>query len=64
VPWESAYIVAHAYVLTHEPEAAIEILERLVKGSYLVTPMSLRVDPFWAPLQTHPRFQRLVASTG
>jgi serine/threonine protein kinase len=62
--FERAYVVAHAYVLAHQPEAAIEILEQLVKGSYLVTPMSLRVDPFWIPLQSHPRFQRLVASTG
>jgi serine/threonine protein kinase len=62
--YELAYIVAHAYVLAHEPDAAIDILERLVKGSWLVTPMSLRVDPFWAPLQSNFRFQQLVASTG
>jgi tetratricopeptide (TPR) repeat protein len=59
-----AFIEAHAYVLAHAPDAAIDILERLVEGSWLVTPMSLRVDPFWAPLQSNLRFQRLVASTG
>jgi serine/threonine-protein kinase len=54
--WELARI----YVMVGENDAAIDRLEYLLSIPGYVTPAWLRIDPAWAPLRSHPRFQKLV----
>jgi serine/threonine-protein kinase len=49
------------YVLTGEPEQALDRLEPLLKRPYFFSPGWLRIDPTFAPLKGNPRFERLVA---
>jgi hypothetical protein len=44
-----------------EPEKAVDRLEPLLEIPYVLSPGYLRIDPAFAPLRGHPRFQRLVA---
>ena len=53
--------LARIYVLTGEPEKAIDQLEVLLKVPYNLSPGMLRIDPNFAPLRKNPRFQALVA---
>ncbi|MEZ0333650.1 MAG: protein kinase [Gemmatimonadales bacterium] len=53
--------LARIYVMTGEQEQAIDILERLLRVPYYLSPAWLRVDPTFDPLRKHPRFQQLVA---
>ena len=50
------------YMLTGEPEKAIDQLERLLKMPYYLTPAWLAVDTTYDSLRSQPRFQRLVAA--
>jgi TolB-like protein/Tfp pilus assembly protein PilF len=43
-----------------EPEAAVELLERLLSRPSDVFVNWLRVDPTWDPLRGHPEFERLL----
>jgi hypothetical protein len=52
--------LARIYILTGEPERALEQLEPLLKIPYFLSPGWLRIDPTFDPLRKHPRFQRLV----
>jgi tetratricopeptide (TPR) repeat protein len=52
--------LARIYVLTGEPEKALDQLEPLLKVPYFLSPGSLRVDPNFAPLRNDPRFQALI----
>ncbi len=49
------------YLLVGEPEKAVDQLEPLLKVPYYLSPGWLRIDPTFAPLKGHPRFERLVA---
>ncbi len=49
------------YILTGEPEKALDALEPLLKVPYNLSLGLLRIDPNFAPLRKHPRFQALVA---
>jgi TolB-like protein len=49
------------YILTGEPEKALDRLEPLLRIPYDLSPGVLRIDPNYDPLRQHPRFQRLVA---
>ncbi len=53
--------LARIYVMAGEYEAALKEIEYLLSiPSNLSIPL-LRLDPGWAPLKSHPRFQKLLA---
>jgi serine/threonine-protein kinase len=52
--------LARIYVLTGEPDQAVEVLERLLRMPFYVSPGWLRLDPAFRPLGGHPRFEALV----
>jgi TolB-like protein len=54
--------LARIYVLTGEPDKAIDQLEALLKVPYNLSPGLLRIDPNFAPLRKNPRFQKLIAA--
>jgi serine/threonine-protein kinase len=51
------------YLLVGEKERALDRLEPLLKTPFYLSPGLLKIDPTFAPLRGHPRFQRLVAET-
>jgi len=53
--------LARIYLLVGETDKALDLLERLLKVPYFLSPAWLRVDPNFAPLKGNPRFQRLIA---
>ena len=61
--WNGAYVrhqLVRIYLLVGEPEKAVDQLEPLLKIPYYLSPGWLKIDPTFAPLRGHPRFQRLV----
>jgi tetratricopeptide (TPR) repeat protein len=56
-------IMARIYMMTGEPEKAMDMLEPLLKMPYFLSPAWLRIDPTWNALRNNTRFQRLVAET-
>jgi eukaryotic-like serine/threonine-protein kinase len=50
---------ARAAVERGDADRAVSALERLARGSGRFTPAWLRLDPAFAPLHGHPRFERL-----
>ncbi len=57
------HVLARIYVLCGEQEKAIDLLEKLVKLPYDITPAWLRIDPNFAPLRGSPRFEKLIKSS-
>jgi tetratricopeptide (TPR) repeat protein len=53
--------LVRVYLLTGEPELALDELEPLLRMKFGYSPGWLRVDPNLAPLKGNPRFDRLVA---
>jgi tetratricopeptide (TPR) repeat protein len=51
------------YILTGEPQKAVDLLAPLLEIPYYLSPGWLRVDPTFAPLRNLPRFQQLAAET-
>lgn len=56
-------IMARIYLMTGEPDKAVDMLEPLLRMPYFLSAGWLRIDPTWAPLKDNPRFQRLTAPT-
>lgn len=56
--------VALTYTLLGERDAALDMLEELLRMPARISPALLRVDPLWDPLRGDRRFRRLVASRG
>jgi hypothetical protein len=54
--------LARVYVLVGEPEKALDLLEPVLKTHYL-SPGQYKIDPAFAPLRGHRRFERLLAET-
>jgi serine/threonine-protein kinase len=54
--------LARIYVLTGEPDKALDQLEALLKTPYFLSPGWLRIDPNFAPLRSNPRFQKLAGN--
>jgi len=50
------------YLLTGEPDLALDQLEPLLRVPYYLSPGWLRIDPTFAPLKGNPRFERLIAA--
>jgi serine/threonine-protein kinase len=62
--YTGAYVqhqLARIYILSGEPEKALEQLEPLLNVPYVLTPAWLKIDPNFDPLRGNPRFQKLVA---
>ena len=57
------HLLARIYLMTGEPELALDELEVLTRIPYLLSPGWLRIDPTFAALREHPRFQRLVSGS-
>ena len=57
----TSILLVRTYLLTGEPEKAIDALEPLLKVPYFLSPGWLRIDPAFAPLHGNPRFERLTA---
>jgi len=45
-------------------EAALDEVERLLRGPSWLSVHTLRMDPRWDPIRTHPRFQELLRKYG
>jgi len=55
--------LARIYVIVGEYDATIDQLEYLLSIPSNISVPLLRVDPTWAPLRKHPRFQKLLAGS-
>jgi serine/threonine-protein kinase len=55
------HILARIYLLSGEPDKALDHLEPLLKIPYHLSPGWLRIDPTFASLKGNPRFERLLA---
>jgi serine/threonine-protein kinase len=62
--WTSWYLrheLARIHLLTNDPERALDLLEAVMKAAYVLSPAWLKIDPSFAALRGHPRFERLIA---
>ena len=55
--------MAEIYAIVGEYDAAIEQIELLLSIPSVMSVPLLQVDPIWAPLRDHPRFQMLLKGT-
>jgi hypothetical protein len=53
--------LARTYMMVGEPDRAVETLAQLLEIPSPITRAGLGADPLWAPLRTHPGFQKLIA---
>jgi serine/threonine protein kinase/tetratricopeptide (TPR) repeat protein len=58
----SQHQMVRIYMILGEHEKALDLLEPQMKGPYYLSPAWLAIDPNFAPLKGHPRFERLLAA--
>ena len=51
--------LARIYIITGEPDKAIDVIEHLMTEGYWLSPGLLRIDPNFAPLRGNARFEAL-----
>jgi serine/threonine-protein kinase len=54
------HLMARIYLLTGEPEKALDMLEPLLSMPYFLSPGWLKLDPTFAELKGNPRYERLL----
>jgi hypothetical protein len=54
--------LARIHVLLGHREKAIDVLTAVFSRPGPLSPAWLRVDPFWDPLRSSPKFQQLAAA--
>jgi serine/threonine-protein kinase len=54
------HLLARIYILSGEPEKALDQLEPLLRIPYFLSPGWLKIDPTFDPLRGNRRFERLV----
>jgi serine/threonine-protein kinase len=57
---ETGQYVAYTYLRLGEYDAALDLLDQLLRSPSWLSPQWLKNDPLWAPLKANPRFQLLV----
>jgi TolB-like protein/Tfp pilus assembly protein PilF len=61
--WRGTYLVkdlAQVYVMVGEYDKALDKIEYLLSIPGELSIPLLKIDPVWAPLRNHPRFQKLI----
>jgi serine/threonine-protein kinase len=56
------HLAAWTETMAGRPDAAIDLLEQVLRRPYELTRAQLAVDPAWQPLRPLPRFQQLIRS--
>ena len=48
------------YLVLGENEKALDLLDKLIRIPYFLTPQRLAIEPTFAPLKGNPRFEKLL----
>ena len=59
---ETGQYAAYVYLRLGEYDAALDVLDQLLRAPSWLSAGWLKNDPLWAPLKTNPRFQQLLSA--